>query len=70
MPVTNSVREARLRAGLTQEELSRLCGVSRQTIVTLERGLHEPSIGLVLRIAAELNTSVDALFRLEPSPGG
>jgi putative transcriptional regulator len=65
MPITNSVRERRKAAGLTQEELSRICGVSRQTIIAVERRLHEPTLSLALRLATALDTTVDELFALE-----
>ena len=64
MRVVNSLREARRDAGLTQEELSRRCGVSRQTIIAVERGVHVPSLTLALQLADVLGHSVSSLFAL------
>lgn len=54
-----------MAAGLTQDELSKRCHVSRQTIISIERGVHSPSLALALVLGRELSTSVDALFALE-----
>ncbi len=69
MPTFEStVRECRLRAGLSQaglsqEGLSRLLGVSRQTVVNIERGESEPRVFLALAIAGVLGVVVGDLFR-------
>jgi len=50
--------------GLSQEALARQVGVSRQTIVNVERGLNEPKVLLALAIAAALGgIAVSELFR-------
>lgn len=61
----NCVKERRTAAGLTQEELGRLTGVSRQTIISIEGGRYDPSLPLALRLARELKTKVEELFLLE-----
>jgi len=58
------VRSARTRAGLRQADLAAAVGVSRQTIVSLERGDYSPSVYLALRIARSLDSTVEALFPL------
>ncbi len=50
---------------LTQQDLADKVGVSRQTIVTLEKGQYNPSVALALRLAAFFKTSVEELFQLE-----
>ena len=65
MRVVNSLREARRAAGLTQEELSRRCGVSRQTIIAVERGVHVPTLTLALQLAEVLDRPITSLFMLE-----
>nr|WP_241249133.1 helix-turn-helix transcriptional regulator [Agrococcus sp. KRD186] len=62
----NRVRDYRKNAGLTQEELAALCGVSRQTIIAVERMSHEPMLTLALRIAAVLRTPLEQMFWLDP----
>jgi len=64
MKTENSVRALRIERGMTQGALSVACNVSRQTIVSLEAGLHDPSLVLALRISRALNIQVDDLFRL------
>jgi len=56
------VREHRLRAGLTQEDLAAEAGVTRQTIIAIEKGNYVPSVLLALRIARRLKISVEELF--------
>jgi len=60
-----NVRRVRREKGLTQEELARKVGVSRQTIVNVEQGRYKPSILLALKIARVLDTDVETLFKLE-----
>lgn len=61
--IDSRVREYRQQAGLSQEALARQVGVSRQTIVNVERGLSEPKVLLALAIAAVLGVAVSDLFR-------
>jgi putative transcriptional regulator len=63
--VVNNVRERRVEAGLTQEQLGDLAGVSRQSVLSIERGRYVPSLVLALRLARIFGCSTDALFRLE-----
>lgn len=63
MSFTSDVREHRERLGLSQERLARELGVSRQTIVNIERGINEPRVTLALALAAILGVAVDQLFR-------
>lgn len=50
---------------MTQEELALRTGVSRQTIMSIERGQTNPSVLLAYKIAAALNTSVVEVFQME-----
>ncbi|MCK6530604.1 helix-turn-helix domain-containing protein [Myxococcota bacterium] len=56
------VREARLRAGLSQEALAELAGLHRTYISLLERGQRSPSVEVVSVLAAALGTSASALI--------
>lgn len=51
--------------GLTQAQVAAATGVSRQTVIAIERGDYAPSVFLALRLARALATSVDELFSLE-----
>jgi putative transcriptional regulator len=63
--IVNRVKELRSRAGLSQEELGRAVGVSRQSIISIERGRYVPSLQLALRMAAFFKCPADELFQLE-----
>ena len=65
--LSNTLREARTRHGLTQAELALRVGVSRKTINTVENGIFVPSVLLALCLAAVLDTSVEILFRIQTS---
>jgi putative transcriptional regulator len=58
------VAVARKRCELTQQQLAGLAGVSRQTVVELEKGNYNPSTALALRLAVLLDASVEELFQL------
>lgn len=61
----NSLRVARATQRLTQEELARLIGVSRQTINAMEAGKYVPSTVLALKLARVFSQAVEQLFTLE-----
>lgn len=63
--MTNSVKAAREKKSLTQEQLAELVGVSRQSIISVEKCQYIPTTLLALKIAAALKTTVDDLFKLE-----
>jgi putative transcriptional regulator len=63
--IVNRVRERRSARGLTQEELAALAGVSRQSIIAIERGRYVPSLPLALRLAEIFGCPTDELFRRE-----
>jgi putative transcriptional regulator len=63
-PVDNHIQEHRKDAGFTQEELAEAVGVTRQTIIAIERGNYTPSVALALRLADTFKTDVEALFEL------
>jgi putative transcriptional regulator len=61
----NRLREMRERTGLTQEELAAQVGVSRQTIISLEKGKYNPSITLAYSLAKVFSMSIEDLFLLD-----
>ena len=58
----NNIKELRKTAKLSQEELARLCKVSRQTINAIENDKYDPTLQLAFDIAFVLDTTVDELF--------
>jgi putative transcriptional regulator len=63
--VANSVREHSKNAGLTQEDLAAAMSVSRQTIISIEKGKYVPSLPLALKLARYFNCSTDDVFTIE-----
>lgn len=63
--VRNEVRRRRVLADLTQQELADRVGVTRQTILSIEKGRYRPTVELALRLASALGVSVEDLFQLE-----
>jgi len=61
----NRIKEFRARYDLTQEQLADKVGVTRMTIVFLEKGKYNPSIKLAYKIAVALKTTIDDLFIFE-----
>lgn len=51
--------------GLTQQDLAERAGVTRQTILSIEKGKYTPSVGLALQLARVLGVAVETLFELE-----
>lgn len=62
--VANTVYRRRTHAGFTQEELAEMAGVSRQTIIAIERGNYTPSVLLAMRIARAFRVPVEDVFEL------
>ena len=62
--VSNAVHEARIRHNVTQEELGRKVGVSRQTIIAIEKGNYVPSVLLALKIAKFFKRSLEEIFHI------
>ena len=56
------IREFRAVRGLTQEELARIVGVRRETIVFLEKGTYNPSLRLAHDVARALDVRIEELF--------
>jgi len=65
MTVSNSVQKYRLKASLTQEELAEKVGVTRQTVIAVEKGNYTPSVALALKLAAVFKVSVEDLFKVK-----
>lgn len=61
----NKIQELRKSQKITQEELAKMCGVSRQTIISLENGKYNPSILLAHKIATIFNCIIEEVFVFE-----
>jgi putative transcriptional regulator len=63
--IRNLLRQHRLMAGMTQQELADRVAVTRQTILSIEKGKYTPSVALALCLAEVLDVSVETLFQLK-----
>lgn len=61
--ILNRVHELRTKSGFTQEDVARAVGVTRQTIIAIEKGNYVPSVLLVLKIAKFFRTTVEDIFK-------
>ena len=69
MNLHNRLKEIRLRKEFTQESLAGVVGVTRQSIIAIEKEKYVPSVKLALELAWALDTSLEELFWLEDSKG-
>jgi len=60
--VLTRIKEYRSRLSLTQDDLAKLVGVRRETIVFLEQGKYNPSLKLAHDVAQALHAKIDDLF--------
>ncbi|ROR74157.1 helix-turn-helix transcriptional regulator [Bogoriella caseilytica] len=58
----NTLAQLRNQHGITQDELARLAEVSRQTIISIEKGRYEPRLALAFRLARIFSCRVEDLF--------
>ena len=65
----NKLKVYRAMHDLTQESLAKKLQVTRSTIVSLENGKYDPSIGLAFRIARLFNVKIEDVFEYEGPPG-
>lgn len=65
--MTNKVKEIREQQSLTQEQLAKKVSVSRQSIISIEKGYYIPTTILAIKIASVLNINTEDLFKLEKS---
>ena len=65
--IQNNIRRLRFDAGeMTQKELADRVGVSRQTVVAIEKGNYSPSLELAFKIALTFNTPLQEVFSYIP----
>lgn len=61
----NRLEELRKSRALRQDELGEALGVSRQTVISIEKGKYNPSITLAFKIARYFGTSIEEIFIYE-----
>lgn len=61
----NKLEELRKNKGLSQEQLAEKVLVSRQTIISLEKGRYNPSLDLAFRLSKSFNAPIEDIFIYE-----
>ncbi len=68
--VTNAIRALRFRADeMTQAELARRLGVTRQTVIAIEQGRYSPSLEMAFQIAGVFGVPLDDVFQYPDEQG-
>lgn len=68
LPITNKIRELRFFANeMTQAELADAVGVTRQTIMAIEKGRYSPSLEVAFKIAHVFGQPLDKVFTYQPN---
>lgn len=62
--IKNTVYTLRTKKGLTQEDLAEKVGITRQTVISIEKGNYTPSVLLALKIASVFKVSVEDIFQI------
>lgn len=61
----NKIKEYRFALDLSQQDLAKACGVSRETVCRIEANRSNPSLELAYHMARRLDTTIEDLFLLE-----
>jgi putative transcriptional regulator len=65
MIIRTRIKELRARLNLTQDELAERAGVTRQTLLYLEKGKYNPSLVLAYKVAGVLKSTIEEVFYIE-----
>ena len=65
----NTIPDERARLGWAQQRLADELGVSRQTVISLEKGRYDPSLPLAFRLAAVFGRRIEDLFTPDGNAG-
>jgi len=60
--VDNHLRQLRQEHGLSQQKLADALGVSRQTVISIEKGRYDPSLPLAFQLAAQFGCRIEDIF--------
>ena len=63
--INTRIKELRARYNLTQDDLADKVGVTRQTMLYLEKGKYNPSLVLAYKVAKALNSTIEEVFIIE-----
>ena len=63
--VYNNVQEMRKQKGVTQQDFADAVGVTRQTVISIEKGNYVPSVLLALKISLYFGLNVESIFTIK-----
>jgi len=63
--LTNKIKILRAEKNITQEELGKACGLSRQSINAIEKGKYVPTVISALKIADYFSVAVEKIFKID-----
>jgi len=63
--ILNNVYNLRRDLGMTQEDLAKLVGVTRQTVIAVEKGSYTPSLLLAMKIALVFKKKIEDIFKIK-----
>ena len=67
LAIDNRIQELRFKNGkMTQQALADRVGITRQTVIALEKGKYYPSLELAFRIAIAFGVALDEVFQIDP----
>jgi putative transcriptional regulator len=64
--ISNTIRELRAAAGMTQQDLADLIYVTRQTVIAIEGDKYSPSLEVAFRIAHVFRVPLEQVFQYDP----
>ncbi len=64
-PMRNKIKVFRAMHDLTQEDLAQAIGVTRQTILAIEKGKYVPSLDLAFRISRRFSVNIEEVFQYD-----
>lgn len=71
LPITNAIRVLRFHADeMTQQQLADRIGVTRQTVLAIEKGKYSPSLEVAFRIARVFDVPLDEVFQFDEDAAG
>ena len=68
LPFTNRVKSLREAKGITQADLADAIGMTRQTVIAIERGKYSPSLEAAFRIARHFDAGIEDVFEWRGGP--
>ena len=66
LKITNTIALLRAERKITQQDLAQGIGVTRATIIAIEKGSYNPSLELAFRLARFFGQDIQSIFRVEP----